>query len=300
MRKTRLLGPALGAAAMLLLTSAASMAFAQQDQSFAEPMDKRLDRLEKQLREVRDIVLQAHATGAPVEIKEAGPDPQVLALTSRLDDMEQTLRGMNGQFESLQHDLATARRDAATAQAQASSLSDRLDKLERQVAALAPAPAAAAPDGQGGADGGLAGQAAAQGQGQDQSAPADPKAAYARAHQFLLDGDYPSAAAAFQDYVDHFGNTANATSARYWLGETKYIQGDYAGAAAAYLGAIHGWPQTAWAPDAIVKLSLSLTALNKPKEACGALAEMGRRYPHASAAAKARADAARQKAGCAQ
>ncbi|MDR3511266.1 MAG: tol-pal system protein YbgF [Caulobacteraceae bacterium] len=305
MRKSRFLRPALGAAAALLLASAAASALAQ-DQGYVEPANKRLDRLEKQLREVRDIVLQAHATGAPVEIKEAGPDPQVIALTSRLDDMDQSIRGITGQIEVMQHDLALARKDAETAQAQSAALSDRLDKLEKQVAALAPPPPAAPGAGAPGPgdDGGLAGQAAGQGQGAGQGpgpgAPGDPKAVYARARQFLLDGDYPSASAAFQDYVDRFGDTPNAVSARYWIGETKYIQEDYAGAAKAYLAAIHGWPQTAWAPDAVVKLSLSLVQLKQPKQACGALAELDRHYPHATPAAKARAAAARQKAGCAQ
>jgi tol-pal system protein YbgF len=296
---SRPFGPALVAGAILLV-AAASPALAQ-DQGGGEPSDKRLDRLEKQLREVRDIVLQARATGQPVEIKEAGPDPQVVGLTSRLDDMDQTLRTMTGEIETLQHDLAEARHAAADAQAQSAALADRLDKLEKQVAAFTPAPP---PPGAGpaapGADGGLAGQAAAQGAPGPQASPPpeDPKAAYAHARQLLLDGDYPSAAAAFQDYVDHFGDTADALPARYWIGETKYIQEDYAGAAAAYLGAIRGWPQTAWAPDAVVKLSLSLAQLNKPKEACAALAEFDRRYPHAQPAAKARADAARQKVGC--
>jgi tol-pal system protein YbgF len=293
MSKTRLFRPALGVAAALLLAAAAAPSLAQ-DQGFGEPIDKRLDRMERQLREVRSIVLQAHATGAPVEIKEAGPDPQVVSLTARLDDMEQTLRGINGQFESLQHDLSVARRDAADARAQAGSLSDRLDKVEKQLAALAPAPPPA-PEAGPGADGGLAGQTTL-----GPAPAADPKAAYAAARQLLLDGDYRSASAAFQDYVDRFGDTANARPARYWLGETKFIQEDYAGAAAAYLGAIRGWPDTAWAPDAVVKLSLSLVQLKKTKDACGALGEFDRRYPHASAAAQARAAAARQKAGCAR
>jgi tol-pal system protein YbgF len=296
MRKTRFLRPALAALALLLMASSALA----QDQTFGEPLDKRLDRLEKQLREVRAIVLQAHATGAPVEIKESGPDPQVVALTSRLDDMEQTLRGMNGAVEGLQHDLAAARSDAADSKAQLAALSDRTDKLEKEFAALAPAPPPAAPDAQPGpSDGGLAGQAA-----QPQSAAGAPqldaKAAYANARQLLLDGDYKAATAAFQDYVDRFGDTPGARPARYWLGETKFIQEDYTGAAAAYAGAIRGWPDTPWAPDAVVKLALSLVELNRTKDACGALHEFGRRYPHAADAAKARAEAARQKAGCAR
>ncbi len=294
MSKTRCFRPALGAALAVFLACAAPAAVAQ-DQTYGEPASKRLDRLEKQLREIRDIVLQARATGAPVEVKDAGPDPQVVALTARLDDLEQSLRGMTGQIESLQHDLALARRDQAAAKAETAVLSERLDKLEKQLAALMPAPPPA-PDAQpGGA--GPSGRRPAQGTGEGQD---DSKAAYASARQLLLDGDYKAAAAAFQDYVDRFGDSPNARPARYWLGETKYIQQDYAGAAVAYAGAIRGWPDTAWAPDAVVKLSLSLVQLNRRKDACDALAAFDRRYPQASPAARTRAAAARQKAGCAR
>lgn len=270
---------ALGA---VVLLCAGVQALAQVQAPPPEPPIRRLDRLEREVNEVRQIVLQARATGAPVEIREAGPDPQVEALTSRLNDMDQTVRGLTGQIETLGHDLEVARRDASQANAQAAALADRVDKLEKQVAALAapppppPGPAAdAAPPG-----------------------PGDPKAAYAHARDLLLSGDYAAAAAAFQDYIDNFGDNPNAPAARYWLGETKYIQGDYAGAVSAYAGAVKGWPQTAWAPDAVVKLSLALAQQHKTKEACGFLGEVGHRYPKASAATKARADAARQKVGC--
>ena len=115
----------------------------------------------------------------------------------------------------------------------------------------------------------------------------------------MMDGDYPAAAAAYQDYVDHYPKAANASEARYWLGETKYAQGDYAGAAVAYIATLRSWPQTAWGADADVKLSLSLLSLNKPTEACQALGEFDRHYAKASAAEKARAAAARIKAKCA-
>jgi tol-pal system protein YbgF len=299
MRKTRLLRPALGVALAILLTSAGGLALAQ-DQGPVEAPDKRIDRLEKQLREVRQIVLQARATGAPVEIKEAGPDPQVIALTSRLDDMDQTLRGMTGQIETLQHDLAAARADAADAKTQDAALADRLTKLEAQVAAMAPAgppPPPPADGGQSGGDGGLAGQAA-QGGGEPPPPSTDPKALYAKADGEMRSGDYDSAVADFQDYVDHFGDTAAARPARYWLGEIKYMRQDYSGSALAYAGAIRGWPQTPWAPDALVKLSLSLAQIKQPKQACGALAEFARRYPDASDASKHRAAAAKDKLGC--
>jgi tol-pal system protein YbgF len=296
MGKRNLLRPAMGVAVAGIL-ALAILAPSARAQVFAEPVDKRLDRLEKQLREVRSIVLQAHATGAPVEIKEAGPDPQVVALTSRLDDMDQTLRGVTGQMETLQHDLEVSRKDAATTATQMAALAARLDKLEQQVTALAPPPPPA-PGAQPGADNGLAGQAAAEGQGPGPAPPEDPAAAFDQARKLLLDGDYDAAATAFQSYVERFDGSPQAPEARYWLGETKYLQQDYASAAQAYLGAIRGWPHASWAPDAVVKLAQALVQLDKKREACGALAEFDHHYPGAPSAAKARAAAARRKAGC--
>jgi tol-pal system protein YbgF len=275
------------------LSGAAATAFAQAEAGDAprETSDGRIDRLEKQLREVREIVLQARSTGQPVEIKEAGPDPQVTALSAKFDDMDQTLRSLNGQIESLTHDIEVAHKDADDAKAANQALSDRLDKLEKDVAAQAAAPPPPPPSDAGAPSPDAAQASPAPGGG-------DPKVAYANARKLMMDGDYPSAAAAYQDYVDHYGKQPNAPEARYWLGETKYAQEDYAGAAVAYIAAIHGWPQTAWGADADVKLALSLLALNKPTQACQALGEFDRHYAKASAAEKARADGARVKAKC--
>ncbi|HEX4180752.1 MAG TPA: tol-pal system protein YbgF [Caulobacteraceae bacterium] len=253
-----------------------------------EPSAKRLDRFEKELREVRQIVLQAHATGQPVEIKEAGPDPQLVALQGRIDDGAEQVRHLTGEIETLTHDLEAARKDLDDSRAQTASLADRLDKLEKQVAALGPA--AALPPSPGPAPD--AGNAAAP------PPAADPKVAYAHARQLLEDGDYPGATTELQAYIDHYGDTPTGAVARYWLGEAKFIQKDYAGAATAYLGAIRGWPKTNWAPEAVVKLSQALLELGKPQDACGALGELDRRYPHVAPTLKARAAATRARAQC--
>ena len=54
------------------------------------PDQTRLDRLEKQLRELRSIVFQGRDTGQPVVVKPEGPDPAVQALQGRLDDLDAT------------------------------------------------------------------------------------------------------------------------------------------------------------------------------------------------------------------
>ncbi len=280
-------------AAALVVTAlvAAPATAAAQPAGVDESIRDRLDRIEKQLHEVREIVLQARSTGQPVEIKEAGPDPQVAQLSAKFDDMDQTLRSLNGQIESLAHDVQLARKDADDAKAAEAAMGDRLTKLEQAMAGMAqPAPqqpqpqanqTLGPPDAQGGPPAG-----------------GDPKAAYAHARELLLSGDYAGAQTAFQAYVDQYGTSADAAQARYWLGETKYVQGDYAGAAVAYIAAKRGFPQTAWGADAEIKLALALIELGKPADACAALDEFAKHYPKAGEAAKGRAATARVRAKC--
>ena len=53
---------------------------------------------------------------------------------------------------------------------------------------------------------------------------------------------------------------------------------EYPRAASAFIAAIRGWPQTPWAPEAVVELSRSLVALKKPADACQALGELNRKH----------------------
>jgi tol-pal system protein YbgF len=115
----------------------------------------------------------------------------------------------------------------------------------------------------------------------------------------MLSGDYDAAEDAFSTYVRAYPDTARTPEARYWWGKTLSVRGAHANAASAYIGAIRGWPQTSWAPDAVVELSRSLIALKKPADACQTLAELGRRYPKATPAVMNRAAAARTQAKCA-
>ena len=254
-----------------------------------EPPKRRLDRLEREVNEVRSIVLQARATGHPIEIKDAGPDPELSAMQAKLDDMQATLRGLTGQIELLQHDANQAKQDAATAQSAVAALADRLDKMDKQLAGAAPPPPPPPPANEAATPRAEAGPAPAAG---------DAKAAYAQARQLLLNGDYPAASSAFQAYLDRYGDQPGAPTARYWLGEVKYVQEDYAGAAASLIASLRGWPQTAWAPDAVIRLSQALVRLNKTPDACATLIEFDRRYAKSPPATKARANAVRTQAQC--
>ena len=269
-----------------------------------DPTEARFQKIEKQVHELRSIITQARDTGQAVSVRvTTDPDPVLDGLQSRIDDLEQAARTRNDQIDTLTHNLEAARKDAADARSQAHALEERLDKMEARIksqddAATASTAATAPPSGfsSGSPPPSSPGPAAA---ASTQVAPAaDADEAFKHARQLLLEGQYASAGNAFQAFVETYGDTANGPEARYWLGETLYIRGLYPDAATAYIGSIRGWPQTRWAPDAVVKLARSLIALNKAPDACRTLTEFDRRYPGAPPPAKAKAADARAAAKC--
>jgi tol-pal system protein YbgF len=270
-----------------LLATVAVPALAQTP--MPDPLDdrsvKRVERMEKVVRELRAIVFQGRDTGKPVVVQPAETDAQIATLGERIGDLEQTLQKLNGQNETLTHDLDQARRAGAEQKARNEALETRLATLEKRLADMDAAALQAT-------------QAAAEVPAPP-APPADPAVAFKAARQLLLDGDYANAEGAFSAYVANYPDTARTPEARYWLGETLFVREAYGDAAGAYLGAVRGWPQTGWAPDATLKLSRSLVALKKPADACKTLDELAKRYPKAPPAVISRAASTRVAAKCA-
>ena len=270
------------AALALMLVAAPAMSQTPMDDPLDTRDAKRVDRMEKVVRELRAIVFQAQSTGKPVVVQPADTDGRMQDLANRIGDLEQSLTKVNGSLETTTHELDQTRRDNTALQGQVKALTDRLAAAE-QKATEAAAPSAPVAE--------------------EAPAPAAPTkasatAAFAQARQLMLSGDYDAAQGAFGDYVQAYPDGPKTPEARYWLGKTLSVKGSHAQAAGAYIGAIRGWPQTAWAPDAVVELSRSLVALKKPADACQTLAELGKRYPKAPAAVTARAAAVRAQAKC--
>jgi tol-pal system protein YbgF len=264
--------------------------------------DKRMDRLQKQIHDLQQVILQSRESGRPVEVRVAtDPDPALLALTPRLDDLEQSSRTLNSTVETLTHELGEARKAAADARDQVKALNERVETLstrlqviegfQRGVAAAGVAPPMInAPPPAGSQD-----QAAP---AQAEEPPPDPAQGYATGRRLFSAGDYAGAASALQAFIEQNADSPQGPQARYWLGESLFRQGDYADAATAYIGAIRGWPKTTWAPDALVKLARSLDSMGRPKDVCSTLDELTRRYPRASALVVNQAADARAKAQC--
>jgi tol-pal system protein YbgF len=271
----------------LLLAAAPAAAPAQTpiDESLSKRDARRLDDMDKAIREMRAIVFKGRDTGKPVTVDVVDADARLAEFGNRLGDLEQSLTRINASLETTTHELDQARRANQALRDQVKTLSDRLAAIE-QKQAQAEAAAAQAPP-------------AAVEPPSPAAIQASATEAFTQARRQMLSGDYEGAEAAFRAYVQTYPDAPRTPEARYWWGKTLAVKGGgHADAATAYIGAIRGWPQTSWAPDAVVELARELVALKKPADACQTLAEVPRHYPRAPAAVKARAAAVSAQAKC--
>jgi len=266
-------------AVLLCLVAAPAAAQTPMEDPLSARDAKRVDRMEKVVRELRDIVFKGQKTGAPVVVQPADTDARLLEISNRLGDLEQSLTRINAALETTGHELELAKRDNVALKSQVAGLTEKLAAAEQKLAE-AQKPPEPPPE--------------------EAPSPKPPTAqeAFASARQLQQAGDQAGAEAAYAAFLEEFGDTPRAAEASYQLGKVRSARGRHAQAATAYIGAIRDWPKTSWAPDAVVELSRSLIALKRPADACQTLAELPKRYPKAPAAVTAKAATAKTQAKC--
>jgi tol-pal system protein YbgF len=286
---------ALPAALVLSLSLLGPMAAPQvalAQTSMEDPLDardaRRVERMEKVVRELRAIVFQGRDTGRPVVVQPAETDYRIEELNRRLTDLESVITRLTGQIEATNFELRQSRDKAAALESQLAAMNQKIAALE--VFTGVPPAESAAPSGFSGAPPSASGGTS--------GASGSPQADFDRARGLMLSGDYDGAESAFEAFVATHGEARLAPEANYWLGKTLVVRGADAEAASAFIAAIRGWPTTPWAPDAVLELSRSLIALGRSPEACQTLAELSRRYPNAAPSIQSRAAAARTQARC--
>lgn len=121
---------------------------------------------------------------------------------------------------------------------------------------------------------------------------------FAEAKSRLLQFDYAGAEAAFTEFLQRFGDDAQAGEAQYWLAEVLYQQDEYEASGAAYTQMIRQYPDDPRAPDALVKLARAMRLLGETERACTALNALPQRYPNASGVTVNLAAVERTRAGC--
>ncbi len=242
---------------------------------------------------------------------------------TRLANQEEALRALNGRLEQIEFGI---RRLEQSLQRVQSDNDARLTKLEAGMAAAAPpvvqpipqAPAAQAAPAQTPAPlaadtAGTLGALKMQngkitgGVNKPQSPPLPatppdygltPQEQYERAFNFLRQANYPEAEQAFKAFIDKNPDEKLIDNAKYWYGETLYVRGRFDESAVAFADSYQQNPKGAKAPDSLLKLGMSLAALNKTADACVTLNELRNKYPNAVPTVKSRAEDERARLKC--
>jgi len=265
------------------------------------------------------------------EQHEQNQDAAIASLNQKVQDLENSLRGLTGQVEQLDHRISQQndliermRKDfdyrlCAMAAQQLGATPGDDNSLPCNQAQAAPAPGTTQPmpapqsfaPQAGPASGPPAHLAPPPGVlGTLSSAtPLPPPpvatadAASARpefdtAMNLLAKAEFDQARAAFRGFADSHPKDDLAPQALYWVGDIDYVKKDYPSAAHAFAEGIKKYPASARAPDSMLKLGQSLIAMNQKKEGCTALAALPSKYPAASKPVVAQAAAERKAALC--
>jgi tol-pal system protein YbgF len=110
--------------------------------------------------------------------------------------------------------------------------------------------------------------------------------------------EYSAAEGYFQQFLEQYPSDQLAGNAQYWLGETAFVSGEYKTAADRFLKTFTTYPTSERAPEALLKLAISLRRLGNTSDACATFSELTQRYPKASQSVMQRADAEKKRANC--
>jgi len=113
-----------------------------------------------------------------------------------------------------------------------------------------------------------------------------PKDEYDLAYGYLLRKDYALAEDTFRSFLRKYPSDRLASEAQYWLGESMFQRQRYQDAADSFLVVVRNHENSGKAPDSLLRLGQSLAAIGQKEMACASLAEVGRKYPRASASVK--------------
>jgi tol-pal system protein YbgF len=117
----------------------------------------------------------------------------------------------------------------------------------------------------------------------------DSKKLYENALNDLKANKLADAEVKFSQFLGSFPKDSLAGNAQYWLGEVYYKQQNFAKAAVAFKDGYSKYPEGSKGPDCLLKLGLSMKALNKKAEACTAFTNLPTIFGKANADISARA-----------
>lgn len=278
---------------LILLAGIAAPAPAQRE----EPIDRRVGRLEQEMRAVqRRVFPNGRAQFVEPEIEPATGAPQrplsgdaLASLVARVDALEAQLRSLTGQVEEQGHRGRQLEEQLARLRADLQGRLDRLEQQEREPAAPAAAPPQPAP-----AD--PAPEPAAE---PPAAAAADAaQEAYNEGYRLWDSRRYAEAQRTLNAAATRYPNSRWASWARNLEGRAYLDDDKPATAARIFLANYQDNPRGERAADSLYFLGQALTRLNRRAEACRVYGELEQVYPNMRGFLRERLPQARTDARC--
>ena len=264
-------------------------------------LQRRVEQLEEQLVDLQVTIATLESLSRGASAPTSGPRGGLsmsgvnAAEAGRLDAIETQIRALAAQLESLQDQVRTlgARRSSLEAPpsqergfgsvtvAPGGNEEDEIDRLLAPGNPPNPRAASGAPPPR-----------------SQSGSELPPQQLYEQAYAYLLQKDYASAEAGFEDFLRLHSSHQLAGNAQYWLGETFYVRGQYRAAAAAFLKGYQTYARSPKAPECLLKLAMSLHRLGQKDAACSSYNELATKYPNPPAHVRSMAQAERQRSGC--
>lgn len=212
----------------------------------------------------------------------------------RLNQLQQAITLLTGQLEQLQYRNQQLQTQLERMQADYEFRLEQMEKGGAKPGGAGPAPRLAAPSPAAppltAPGGGVAVVPPAAAGGGDKL--------YDDAFKLLQDGDYAGAERGFKTFIQRNPQHVLAGNAQYWLGETYYARRDYQNAMTAFAEGYKVYKASPKGPDNLLKLGITLSALNRKQDACSVFARFGQDYPRATDLQKRRVDQERQRSQC--
>ncbi|NWH07290.1 MAG: tol-pal system protein YbgF [Alphaproteobacteria bacterium] len=313
------------ASSLFALTLAISSAVPVAAQDYRS-LEDRLSRAELALQDLQAEIYRG--SGAPGDYPSAPAGAGIPVDQAKLNDIEQSLRQLTGQIEQMQFDIrqlkdwqqrferdvqyrlltlengGTPPEGAAapfggtgapplTENPPASLPADPNAPQPIGPQASAPAPSGAPPvsDGTPLPQGTLGTITAPM--------PAGPsEALYNQGIDLLSRAQYAQALSNFEQVLAQDPQGPFAPQAKFYVADIQFVQKSYSDAARGYAEMLKAYPDSPRAPDAMLKLGLSLIQMGQKEQGCTTLGAIKVKYPNAGDTISSRASREAKRAGC--
>jgi len=121
---------------------------------------------------------------------------------------------------------------------------------------------------------------------------------YEYAMNLLKQGDYETAEKAFIEFISVGSDSKLLSNSNFWLAETYYVRENYKDAAKSYLNLYQKYPEAQKAPNALLKLGISLVNMDQREQGCVTFLKLQETFPSAEETLLQRGSLEVQKNGC--